>query len=301
MGMLVYNEEKYVSEAIESLLKQTYKDFILFIVDNASTDQTSQICKNYATKDKRIVYFRNAKNMGGAFSFNYALKQTNTPYFMFCAGHDKWDPCFVEKLLPALKEEKVILSYPMSSSIGMDGRIGEILKDNCDTSNINKPIDRYLRILRFLKSGHIFYGIWLTNALKKCSFDFKTYGADSIMLERAALLGKFKRHNEILFWMRGNRDYEALYETIKRQLYTEYGKKQSIFLAVILYVLQGIKTPLDGRHSLGAITKLWLAINVIYYKFFAWYVFSMLKINLKKIIGQENFFKVKSFIKAKNN
>ena len=301
MGMLVYNEEKYIGEAIESLLAQTYKDFTLLIVDNASTDRTPQICQYYAEKDARIVYFRNAKNMGGLFSLNYILEQTNTPYFMLCAGHDKWHPCFVEKLLPALEEEKVILSYPEAAAIGMDGKIRKILEYDCNTVNIGKPVDRYLRILRFFKVSHLFYGIWLTQALKNCNFNFETYGSDSIILEQAALAGKFKQYKEVLFWMRQNREQEVFSETIKRQLYNAYGKKQSVFLGVILYTLEGMKAPLDRRHSFSIATKLWLIINVIYYKFFELYVFYILKMVLIKFIGPENYFKLRCFLKANHD
>jgi len=298
MGMPAYNEDKYIAGAIEDLLAQTYKNFILIIYDDGSTDRTQQICEGYAQRDERIVYVRNNKNMGSAFSFNYLLGRINTPYFMLCSGHDKWHPSFVEKLLPAFKEEKVILSYPKAASIEVDGKIGKILGDSgCNTADIDKPIDRYLHILRFLKCSHLFYGIWLAEAIKNYKFDFKIYGIDSIMLEESALNGKFKQCNEVLFWMRANRNLETLNETIKRQLYMGFKKKQNIFLAVVSYVLQGIKVPINKRYSLGLITKLWLIINVIYYKFFDWYVFYYIKVAIKKIIGQNNYVKLKQIIK----
>ena len=64
MGMVAYNEEKYIAGAIESLLAQTYKDFLLIISDNASTDRTQQICQDYAKRDKRITYARHNENKG---------------------------------------------------------------------------------------------------------------------------------------------------------------------------------------------------------------------------------------------
>ena len=56
IGMPVFNSEKYLEAAIDSVLAQTYTNFELIISDNASTDQTPEICRAYATKDRRIRY-----------------------------------------------------------------------------------------------------------------------------------------------------------------------------------------------------------------------------------------------------
>ena len=58
-----YNCEKYINEAIESILKQTYKNFEFIIIDDSSTDNSWEIIKKYSKKDKRIKCFRNEKNL----------------------------------------------------------------------------------------------------------------------------------------------------------------------------------------------------------------------------------------------
>src|SRR3989344_2943892 len=62
IGMAVYNGEKTIKETIDSLLNQTYTDFILFISDDASTDKTPKIAKEYSVKDRRVRYHRQEKN-----------------------------------------------------------------------------------------------------------------------------------------------------------------------------------------------------------------------------------------------
>ncbi len=64
IGLPVYNGEKFIKEAIDSILAQTFEDFELIISDNASTDKTGEICRAYAAKDQRIRYYRNEKNIG---------------------------------------------------------------------------------------------------------------------------------------------------------------------------------------------------------------------------------------------
>ena len=61
--MSCYNRKDYVSDAIESILNQTYKDFEFIIIDDCSTDGTREIIQKYADNDSRIVYIKNPQNM----------------------------------------------------------------------------------------------------------------------------------------------------------------------------------------------------------------------------------------------
>ena len=72
--MSVYNGEKYLREAIDSILNQTFKDFEFIIVNDASIDRTVKILKEYTKKDRRIVLMHNEKNLGLTKSLNKALK-----------------------------------------------------------------------------------------------------------------------------------------------------------------------------------------------------------------------------------
>ena len=64
IGLPVFNGERYLAEAIESLLAQSFSDFELLILDNASTDATKRICADFCSRDQRIRYTRNAANIG---------------------------------------------------------------------------------------------------------------------------------------------------------------------------------------------------------------------------------------------
>ena len=74
IGLPVCNGENYLKQALDSIMAQTYTDFELIISDNASTDRTAQICKEYANRDPRIRYYRNEKNLGAARNFNYVFE-----------------------------------------------------------------------------------------------------------------------------------------------------------------------------------------------------------------------------------
>ncbi len=78
--MSCYNRKDYIAESIESILNQTYSDFEFIILDNASTDGTSDIIKDFASKDKRIVYIQNEKNKGLITNLNTGLSLARGKY-----------------------------------------------------------------------------------------------------------------------------------------------------------------------------------------------------------------------------
>lgn len=75
-----YNAEKYLPEAIESILKQSYQDFELLVVDDCSTDSTWQVIQKYANLDSRVVAIQNQKNLKLSGSLNVAIAHANGDY-----------------------------------------------------------------------------------------------------------------------------------------------------------------------------------------------------------------------------
>jgi glycosyltransferase involved in cell wall biosynthesis len=109
IGMSVFNGEKRIRKAIESLLSQTHGDFELIISDNASTDSTPLICKEMAKKDPRIRYIRQSKK---DISFNYfifLIKEAKNEYYFWAASDDVWKSDFLEKNLRVLESNKKLV------------------------------------------------------------------------------------------------------------------------------------------------------------------------------------------------
>jgi len=107
IGMPVYNGEKFICGALDSLLVQTLVDFELIISDNASIDATESICRNYAEQDSRIRYIRQCKNLGSSANFQFVLNEASGEYFMWAACDDKWSLDWIEKLHQAIEETEV--------------------------------------------------------------------------------------------------------------------------------------------------------------------------------------------------
>jgi teichuronic acid biosynthesis glycosyltransferase TuaG len=119
--MGAYNHEKYVAEAIESVLGQTMPDFELIIVDDASTDGTPQIIKRYQQKDSRVKAFFNQKNMGIASTANQCLNNANGEYLTFIGSDDLWVKTKLERQLRILKEHSDLLVWSEGEIVNGEG------------------------------------------------------------------------------------------------------------------------------------------------------------------------------------
>ena len=96
IGLPIYNGENFLGDAVESLLAQTFTDFELVLVDNASTDGTAAMCERFVARDKRVRYHRNPQNIGGAPNFNLAFQLADrAPYFKWAAHDDRHLPDFL--------------------------------------------------------------------------------------------------------------------------------------------------------------------------------------------------------------
>ncbi len=105
--MAAYNGEKYVAEQIESILNQTYKEWVLIIRDDNSTDNTPQIIKKYAMQNKQVVIIEDELgNLGPLLNFNQLMKHAisiNAPYIMFSDQDDLWFPNKIYESYQAIK------------------------------------------------------------------------------------------------------------------------------------------------------------------------------------------------------
>lgn len=86
----IYNCEDTLSKCIESILKQTFNNFELILIDDGSNDKSGYICDIYSKKDSRIRVYHN-KNQGVSSSRNYGINISNGKYLMFCDGDDYVD------------------------------------------------------------------------------------------------------------------------------------------------------------------------------------------------------------------
>lgn len=102
--MSAYNSAAYIAEAIDSILSQTFSEFMLFVVDDGSTDNTKSIMESYAARDSRIYILVNEKNIGIAASHNKALQHCDTPYIAPMGADDIVVPDWLQKKYDFLEQ-----------------------------------------------------------------------------------------------------------------------------------------------------------------------------------------------------
>jgi len=110
VGLPVYNGERFIRRAIDSVLSQTFSDFELIISDNASTDLTPRICKEYMNKDKRVKFIQQKENKGGTWNFFFLLDLAKSDYFIWLDVDDYFSPYFLEKNINVLESNKNIIA-----------------------------------------------------------------------------------------------------------------------------------------------------------------------------------------------
>ena len=110
IGLPIYNGEKFLRKRIENLLEQTFTDFELIISDNASTDNSVKICKEFMKKDSRIKLYKQDHNIGQFNNYNFLLENTLGKYFLWVAVDDLLLPEFLEKNLHILETKQNVVT-----------------------------------------------------------------------------------------------------------------------------------------------------------------------------------------------
>ena len=104
-----FNGEKFLKEAIQSVIDQTYKNWELIFWDNQSTDNSAEIFKSY--KDDRFKYFFASKHTLLYEARNYAVSQSRGEFIAFLDVDDYWNHSKLEKQIPLFEDKKVGLVY----------------------------------------------------------------------------------------------------------------------------------------------------------------------------------------------
>lgn len=203
VGMPVYNAERYLPAAIDSILGQTFGDFEFIISDNASTDGTEEICRSYATADRRITYSRLAENQGAAPNFNRVFLLNRSSLFKFAASDDVCAARFLEVCLAAYQDapEDTVLCFPGTIEIDETGDQIGVIEDRLDLRQ-PEPHARFRAFLANYVLSNCFYGVMRAAAYGSTRLHKAYDSADVVLLGELALRGQFWQLGEPLFLRR---------------------------------------------------------------------------------------------------
>ena len=117
----VYNGEAFLTQAIESVISQTYSQWELLLVDDGSTDGSLEIMREYEREDRRISALVNENNLGISASRNRAIEASQGEWIAFLDCDDQWESSKLEKQLQATKELNASFIFTGASYIDKKG------------------------------------------------------------------------------------------------------------------------------------------------------------------------------------
>ena len=191
IGLPVFNGAATIRDALDTLLGQTYRHFILVISDNRSSDGTVDICREYAARDARIRFIQQPENLGPAMNFRYVLFEARTPYFMWAAADDVWAPGFIERHIAFLAAHP---DYVLSQSRVLFTINGQPSHLSTGTYPLRGSArENAARYFMNPADNSRYYGVFRTTVLQLVFPPRSFYGLDWAV---AAGTLRFGRHNE---------------------------------------------------------------------------------------------------------
>lgn len=197
IGVPVFNGEKFIRTALDSVISQTYSDFVLIISDNASTDSTAQICQEYAERDIRICYLRQESNIGALSNFKFLVNKASSLYFVWLAADDSWEPDFLAENIAALDVDPTAID---SISKVAFNNTGLFLHEAEGTYSLSDSVTQNLwKYLSRPKDNYRFYSVFRTSVIQQSFVDVPQYhAADLFIMAITLLYGKHIETQKLL-------------------------------------------------------------------------------------------------------
>ena len=203
IGTPVFNGERYLREALEAIARQTFTDFEVIICDNASTDGTEAIAREFVQRDSRFHYHRNQENIGAARNFNRTFELARGAYFKWAAADDLISPDYLAKTVSVLDAAPAAaLCYTKVRVIDDAGKVGGehlvALQHTADDS----PSRRFGEFIRRSPTCFQVFGLFRADVLAQTPLIASHVGSDKTLIAEISLRGKVVYLPEPLFFSR---------------------------------------------------------------------------------------------------
>jgi teichuronic acid biosynthesis glycosyltransferase TuaG len=208
----VYNAEKYLAETLDSAIGQTYQDIEIVIVDDCSTDASSEIISNYMLNNKNVIYIRHETNRGAAVARNTGIHSARGQFIAFLDSDDVWVKTKIERQIRHMREKKACFCFTAYDMIDSNGqqikgkiKIKEhvVYKDQLTKTMISTPtviLDTAIlgNVEIPLRRTGQDYALWL-----KLLREYDAFGIDEVLVHvrrRPSSLSKNKFQNVRDVW-----------------------------------------------------------------------------------------------------
>ena len=233
IGLPVYNGERYLAEALDSILAQDFGDFELIISDNASTDATRDICESYARIDRRILYSVLPANLGAAGNYNRVVELSNADLFKWAAHDDRILPSFLSRCVETFDSltKPPAIVYPRAEFIDQNGNVIRPDMDRMRASSEHGFI-RAFQALQGMNMTAPVAGVFHRATLKNTRLIGSFIGSDYVLLLEAGLLGKIVQlDGEPLFQRRIHTDMSRKANRSEREVLDWFDPRARVTLS----------------------------------------------------------------------
>jgi glycosyltransferase involved in cell wall biosynthesis len=202
IGLPVYNGERFIGRAIESLLRQNYEDLEIVVCDNVSNDSTAEIVRRYAANDSRIKLHVNDRNIGQEPNMNRVFELGSGEYFRWTGDDDWLEPECISKCVAYLEshpEDIAVSTYVKYHDDDGNEFYAEYEGERLES---RRAARRFSRMLWLLRADYRYYdphyNLYRRSALEKTHLLQFMYRSDGILAAELSLLGPFGHIPECL-------------------------------------------------------------------------------------------------------
>jgi glycosyltransferase involved in cell wall biosynthesis len=220
--MPLYNQVRYLPEALNSLLDQTYSNFRLVIADDSTKPGPGEIAQSFAARDHRITYYKNENRMGLVDNWKKCFHLAgDADYFAWVGDHDRWHPDWLNSMVRVLETEStVVLVYPKTIHINNDG---ERRRKKPKPPFSTLGLDDTERVRAVSQDGRGFgkmvYGLFRTAPLRRAGVFRRVLYPDVMLLMELSLLGDIHQVDSELWYNRRTENFSTARQ--KKSLFTK--------------------------------------------------------------------------------
>jgi glycosyltransferase involved in cell wall biosynthesis len=218
----IFNGEDTVRRCIDSIKSQTAKNFIVYISDNCSTDNTFVILNDLTKNDSRFKLIRQQENLGVYNNFSYLIKLVKTPYVMYIGADDHINSFFIAEAFKIISDDDSV-SMVIPNVIYTDS--GYSYHGVSDNNLANSPLLRLINYFSSVTDNGIFYCLTKTNHLRGIMLELlpkliPNSGGDHFVLASLLIKGKARKsYSVVLFRSVGKASMTQLNKNSSKKSY----------------------------------------------------------------------------------
>ncbi len=218
IGVPVFNGERFLERALDSLLDQTFSDFELIISDNASNDATQEICEAYVRRDRRVRYIRQISNIGAPRNWNVLVHEARGIFFKWASANDYCSPRMLQECVNVMKADPgVVLCYGRTQLVDENEQPLEVYERDISFDE-DRPSKRFASVCAQLRLNNAQCGMFRLDVLRLTRLDRLYPSGDKALIAEIALYGRLKVIPEVLLFRRQSRStFTAMLTLLERQ------------------------------------------------------------------------------------